>query len=153
MRMGVWSRYEDVDVQRQPYRRCGPPVFVFDHGPVLPPSPSRAEMRAYQRDYDEWVRGTGGRPYKIALNSVDSREWLQRSRGRYSRSATEREPVQIQPQTTGQVINLVAASGVALGGFWLLDLISGNKYVVFSPDFVDWQARGRGQFVPTTPSA
>jgi hypothetical protein len=155
--MGVWSRYEDIDVQRCPARRVGVQgtQIIYDHGPekLAPSEQSRAAMRRYYEEYDDWFRGTGGKPYRVALNSVDAQECLRHRR--YSRSPTEREPMQVQPQTTGQTINLVAASGggAAFAGFWLLDLISGNKYVVFSCDRTEWLANGRGQFVETTPAA
>jgi hypothetical protein len=113
-------------------------------------------MRQYHAEYEEWFRESGGKPCRIALNSVDARECLRHRR--YSRSPTEREPIMPQQRdtkNTATVINLVAQSGggAAFGGFWLLDLISGNKYVVFSCDRTEWLANGRGQFVDTTPSA
>jgi hypothetical protein len=151
------ARFEDIDVQRCPMRRVGVQgtQIIYDHGPLPPLEPSsRAEMRQYHVEHEEWLRGTGGRPYRIALNSVDARAALMHPR--YSRSATEREPMQPQQRdtkNTATVINLVAQSGggAAFGGFWLLDLISGNKYVVFSCDRPAWLATG--QFVETTPSA
>jgi hypothetical protein len=149
--MGVWSRYEDVDVERQPYRRCGPPVVIYDHGPQMPEAPNAAAKRRYLGERDEYLRASGGKPYRVVLNAVDAFEWCRRDR-RFSFSATALEPMQAQPRTTGQVINLVAATGAQLGGFWLLDLISGNKYVVFSPDYVEWQSRDL-RYQPTTPSA
>ena len=111
-------------------------------------------MRQYHAEYEEWLRGTGGRPYRIALNSVDARAALMHPR--YSRSATEREPVQVQPQTTGQVVvDLVAQAGggAAFAGYWLQDITTGIKWVVFSCDRPARIANGRGQFVETTPSA
>jgi hypothetical protein len=151
--MGVWSRFEDIDVQHCPARRVGVQgtQIIYDHGPLPPSEQSRAAMRRYHAEHEEWLRSTGGKPYRVALNSIDAQSWLAADR-RYSRSATERAPVQVQPQATGQVINLVAASGVQLGGFWLLDLVSGNKYVVFSPDYIEWQSRDL-RYQPTSPSA
>jgi hypothetical protein len=128
--------------------------FVYDHGPVLPSEPSRAEMRTYLRDYDDWLRDTGGRPCRIALNNPDAQEALRHRR--YSRSATEREPVQVQPQTTGQVvIDLVSASGggAQFGGYWLLEIPTQIRWIVFSCDKIEWLSRGRGAFVETTPVA
>jgi hypothetical protein len=155
--MGVWSRYEDIDVQRCPARRVGVQgtQVIWDHGPLPPSEPSRAAMRQYHAEHEEWLRATGGTPHKVSLNSADSQEWLQRSRGRFSRSATEREPVQIQPQTTGQVVvDLVAQAGggAAFGGFWVQDVFSLTKYVLFSVDYTEVLSRGRGQYIPTTPS-
>jgi hypothetical protein len=128
--------------------------FVHDWGPVPPSDTSRAAMRRYHEEREEWLQATGGKPYRIALNSVDAQAALQHPR--YSRSATEREPVQIQPQTTGQVVvDLVAQSGggAAFSGYWLLDITTGTKWVVFSCDRPAWIANGKGQFVETTPSA
>ena len=46
--------------------------YIHDWGPVPPSDTSRAAMRTYQREYDEWLQATGGKPYRIALNSVDA---------------------------------------------------------------------------------
>jgi hypothetical protein len=66
-----------------------------DHGP-LPPSASEplwshgsvmrhtAALRRYLAEKDEWLRETGGRPHKIALNSVDARSILEAGSRRYS---------------------------------------------------------------------
>jgi hypothetical protein len=127
--VGVWSRYQDVDIERQRYRRCGPPVYVYDHGPVMPSAPSRAAMRTYQREFDEWLRATGGKPYRVALNSADSAEWIQRSHGRFSRSATEREPVHIEPRVvTGSIINMDATN--TLPAWLIYDIISNSYFLV-----------------------
>jgi hypothetical protein len=110
------SRYADrIDVLKNPMLRVGRPVVVlFDL--------------------------TDGS--QVALNSADATEWRARDPGRYSlTAAAEMKPQLSEPKTTGQVINLVAATGAQLGGFWLLDAISGNKYIVFSPDFIEWQNR------------
>jgi len=89
---------------------------------------------------------------QIALNSVDAFEWRARDPKRYSLTAKGPDMQSATPKSGGQVINLVAASGVQLGGFWLLDITTGNKYVVFSPDYVEWQSRDL-RYQPTTPSA
>jgi hypothetical protein len=137
--MGVWSRFEDIDVQRCPMRRVGVQgtQIIWDHGPEkLPPSEqSRAAMRRYNEEYDDWFRGTGGRPYRIALNSVDARQALQHRR--YSRSPTEREPVQAQPQTTTPQFVYVGCGGqAALPCGHISDLMNpGVTLVVFGVDY------------------
>jgi hypothetical protein len=128
--------------------------YVWDHGPVLSSKPSRAEMRTYLRDYNDWFRGTGGLPCRIALNNPDAQAAL-RDR-RYSRSATEREPVQVQPRTADQVVvDLVSASGggAQFEGHWLLEVPTQVRWIVFSCDKIEWLSRGRGAFVETTPVA
>jgi hypothetical protein len=117
--------------------------ILYDFGPDKEPERSR------------WVKETGGKPQQLALNAgVEANEVLTRSRGRFRESLTAKvEENIVEPRSAGPaVINLVAQSGVQLGGFWLLDLISGNKYVVFSPDFIEWQSRDL-RYQPTTPSA
>jgi hypothetical protein len=119
--------------------------ILFDFGPDKEPERSR------------WVRETGGKPQQLALNAgVEANEVLTRSRGRFRESLTAAvEENIVQPQSAGPVVvNLVAQAGggAAFAGFWLLDLISGNKYCMFSVDYVESLAHGRGQFVPTTPS-
>ena len=119
------SRYTDrIDVLKNPMLRVGTPVVLFDL--------------------------TDGS--SVALNSVDATEWRARDPKRYSLTATGPDTQSAAPTSAGQVVNLVAASGAQLGGFWLLDLASGNKYVVFSPDYIEWQSRDR-RYQPTTPSA
>jgi hypothetical protein len=109
-------------------------------------------MRKYAVERAEWERETGNKPVELGMSSVDAMEARARDGNRWRTSATA--PVEVaEPRSAGPVVvNLVAQSGVELGGFWLLNLISGNKYVVFSPDYVEFQSRGRGQWVPTTPS-
>jgi|SRR6516165_411189 hypothetical protein len=145
--MGVWSRYEDIDVERQRYRRCGPPVVIYDHGPQLSSAPSRAEMRLHQREHEEWLRASGGKPYRIALSSVDAFEWCRRDR-RFSFSATEREPVQVQSKTTTTTPQFVYIAGcggqAALPCGHLSDLMNpGVTLVAFSVDF--WEILSRDQ--------
>jgi hypothetical protein len=134
--MGNWSRYEDIDVERQRNRRCGPPVVVYDHGPQLEPSPSQAAMRRYHVEHDEWLRASGGKPYRIALTSADAFEWCRRDR-RYSRSATALEPMQVQPKTTTptQFVYLGCGGQAALPCGRLFDLITGETLVVFGVDY------------------
>ena len=119
------SRYTDrIDVLKNPMLRVGTPVVIYD-------------------------LTDGG---QIALNGVDAFEWVSRDPQKYSFTAVPVQQSKPKAPAAGQVIDLVAASGVQLGGFWLLDLISGNKYVVFSPDYVEWQSRDL-RYQPTTPSA
>jgi hypothetical protein len=93
---------------------------------------------------------TDGTP--IALNSVDAFEWRVRDPARYSLTAKGPDMQSATPKSGGQVFNFAAATGAATGGFWLLDIVTGNKYVVTSPDYVEWQSRDL-RYQPTTPSA
>jgi hypothetical protein len=93
---------------------------------------------------------------QIALNEVDAREWCARNPNQFSRTAMRAamETKQTEVKAATQVINLVAAA--ATGGFWLLDTQTGDRYIVSSPDYTEWQLRGggpSGRYVPTTPSA
>jgi hypothetical protein len=147
--MGVWSRFEDIDVERCPARRVGAQgtQIIYDHGPLPPSEQSRAAMRRYHEEYDDWFRGTGGKPYRIALNSVDARECLRHRR--YSRSATEREPMQVQPQTTAPQFVYVGCGGQAsLPCLHLLDIVTGQTLVVFSVDFYEARARDPNRYQP-----
>ena len=89
---------------------------------------------------------------QIALNGVDAFEWVSRDPRKYSLTAVPAPQIEPKATTTSQVINLVAQSGVQLGGFWLINIASQVKYCVFSPDFVEWQSRDAA-YQPTTPSA
>jgi hypothetical protein len=120
------SKYTDrIDVLKNPMLRVGTPVVLFDL--------------------------TDGN--QIALNGVDAFEWVSRDPRRYSFSAVPAPRIEPRATTTANpvVVNLVAQSGAQLGGFWLFDLISGNKYVVFSPDYIEWQSRDL-RYQPTSPS-
>ena len=144
--MGVWSRFEDIDVQRCPARRVGVQgtQIIYDHGPLPPSEPSRAAMRRYNEEYDDWFSGTGGRPYRITLNSVDAQAALRHRR--YSRSPTEREPVQVQPQTTTtpQFVYVGCGGQAALPCGHLSDLMNpGVTLVAYSVDF--WEMLSRDQ--------
>jgi hypothetical protein len=145
--MGIWSRFEDVDVERCPARRVGVQgtQIIYDHGPVPPSEQCRAAMRRYHEEYDDWQRGTGGKPYRIALNSVDAWECLRHRR--YSRSATEREPLQVQPKTTTttpQFVYVGCGGQAALPCGHISDLMNpGVTLVLFSVDF--WEALSRDQ--------
>jgi hypothetical protein len=123
------SRYTDrIDVLKNPMLRVGTPVVLFD-------------------------LSDGS---QVALNPVDAFEWLARDPKRYSRTAAQAEQSEPKTTTAGQVvIDLVAAAGAgsAFAGFWLLDITTGTKWLTFSCDYTEWLARGRGQYVPTTPSA
>ena len=104
-------------------------------------------MRRYHEEYDDWFRGTGGKPYRIALNSVDARAALQHRR--YSRSPTEREPMQTQIQPQGIVGQLVNANpwGAFAGGCWLVaDIVSGNTLIMTTVDAAEAIRYGRGQY-------
>ena len=119
------SRYTDrIDVLKNPMLRVGTPVVLFDL--------------------------TDGS--QIALNSADAFEWRARDPKRYSLTAVPAQQSKPKTTTTSQVINLVAQSGVQLGGFWLLDITTQTKYCVFSPDYVEWRSRDL-RYQPTTPSA
>jgi hypothetical protein len=105
-------------------------------------------MRRYHEEYDDWFRGTGGRPYRVALNSIDAQECLRHRR--YSRSATEREPVQVQPKTTTtttttQFVYIAGCGGQdSLPCGHLADLLNpGVTLVAFSVDF--WEILSRDQ--------
>jgi hypothetical protein len=120
--------------------------ILYDFGPDEEPERSR------------WLRETGGKPQQLALNAgVEANEVLTRSRGRFRESLAAVPAQQIEPKATtaGQaVIDLVAAAGggAAFSGHWLLQISTQTKWIVFSPDYWEWQSRGRGDFVPTTPS-
>jgi hypothetical protein len=88
---------------------------------------------------------------KIHLNSCDASEWRARDPKRYSLTAVLAPQIEPKTTTAGQVVNLVAQSGVQLGGFWLINIATQTKYCVFSPDFVEWQSRDAA-YQPTTPS-
>jgi hypothetical protein len=124
------SRYTDrIDVLKNPMLRVGRPVVVL---------------------YDLVDGG------QVALNPVDATEWRARDPKRYSLTAVPAPQSEPRTTTTGQVvIDLVAAAGggSAFAGFWLLDITTGAKWLTFSCDYTEWLARGRGQYVPTTPSA
>jgi hypothetical protein len=116
--------------------------ILYDFGPDKEPERSA------------WLRETGGKPQQLALNAgVEANEVLTRSRGRFRESLNAAVEENIaEPGSVGQVVvNLVAQSGAQLGGHWLLDIISGNKYVVFSPDYIEWQSRDL-RYQPTSPS-
>jgi hypothetical protein len=118
--------------------------ILYDFGPDKEPERSR------------WVRETGGKPQQLALNAgIEANEVLARSRGRFRESLAsvgdDMQPQQRDTKNTVQVINLAAATGVALGGFWLLDIVSGVKYCVLSPDYTEFQKRDL-RYQPTTPS-
>jgi hypothetical protein len=94
-------------------------------------------MRQYHAEHEEWLRGTGGKPHKVCLNSIDARSWLAADR-RYSRSATEREPEQVQPQTTtAPQFRYIGCGGQrALPCGQLLDLMNPDEIlVVFGVDY------------------
>jgi hypothetical protein len=118
------SRYADrIDVLKNPMLRVGTPVVIYD-------------------------LTDGG---QIALNGVDAFEWVSRDPQKYSFTAVPAQQREPKATTAGQVVNLVAASGVQLGGFWLLDITTQTKWVVFSPDYIEWQSRDL-RYQPTTPS-
>src|SRR5262249_32297986 len=97
------SRYADkIDVLKNPMLRVGTPVVIYD-----------------------LADGS-----QIALNGVDAFEWVLRDPARYSRTAVPAPQIKPKTTTPGQVIDLVAASGVQLGGFWLLDITTQTKWVV-----------------------
>jgi hypothetical protein len=104
-------------------------------------------MRRYREEYDDWQRGTGGKPYRIALNSIDAQEALRHRR--YSRSATEREP-QVQPQTTTpqQYVYVGCGGQAALPCLHLLDIVTGQTLVVFSVDYFEVRARDPNRYQP-----
>jgi hypothetical protein len=119
--------------------------ILYDFGPDKEPERSR------------WVRETGGKPQQFALNAgVEANEVLTRSRGRFRESLTAAvEENIVQPQSAGPVVvNLVAQAGggAAFAGFWLIQISTQTKLVVFSVDYIEILSRGRGDFVPTTPS-
>ena len=142
--------HANIDVRCNANRRVpGCVVVLFDFGPQPPPVvgvPSQADawpMRKYEIERSTWEKESGGKPVDVGLNSIDATEYKLRDprRWRTSVAATVDENV-AEPKSAGQVVvNLVAASGVQLGGFWLADITTGTKYVVFSPDFVEWQRR------------
>jgi hypothetical protein len=132
-------------------------VKLFDHGPQAPPAVDAKRMRKYLIDRSAWEKETGGKPVAVSFNSIDAAEIRLRDGGkRWRRSATATVDENIaQPQSAGQVvIDLVSASGggAQFGGYWLLDITTQTKWIVFSPDYIEWQSRGRGQYIPTTPS-
>ena len=137
------SKYETLDVLKCRARCVDVRAvkILYDFGPEKEPERSR------------WLRETAGKPQQLALNAgVEANEVLNRSRGRFRESLTAAPAPQIEPKTTGgQVINLVAASGAQLDGHWLLDIVTNNRYVVFRPDFIEWQSRDE-RYQPTTPS-
>jgi len=160
----VAGLHANIDVRRNAMRRVpGCTVVLWDHGPQPPPMvgvPCQADARRmlrYKKDRATWENETRGKPIDCGFNSVDASEARLHDPKRWRTSATataDEIPAQ-QTTTAGPVVvNLVAASGggAAFGGFWLQDITTGTKYVVFSPDYIEWQSRGRGQFVPTTPS-
>jgi hypothetical protein len=101
-------------------------------------------MRQYHAEHEEWLRATGGKPYRVALNSIDARSWLAADR-RYSRSATEREPMQSQIAPKAAIVGqLVNANpwGAFAGGCWLVaDIISGNTFILDTTSAREWMAR------------
>jgi hypothetical protein len=109
--------------------------FVHDWGPVPPSDTSREAMRRYHAEREEWLQATGGKPYRIALNSVDAQAALRHRR--YSRSPTEREPVQVQPQTTTpQQFVYIGCGGQTLPCGHISDLMNpGVTLVVFGVDY------------------
>jgi hypothetical protein len=154
------SRYAELDVRRAVNRRVpGCVVVLFDFGPQPPKVvgvPAQADakrMRKYEVDRAEWERETGGKPIELGLNSVDATEAL-RDGSRWRTSATA-PAVVAEPRSVGPVvINLVdqAGGGAAFGGFWVQDVFSLTKYVLFSVDYTEVLSRGGGQYIPTTPS-
>jgi hypothetical protein len=111
----------------------------------------RIDARAVIIIYDFSVQP----PQEIGLNSSDAMEWLSRDPKRYSLTAVPAPQIEPKATTAGQVVNLVAAAGggAAFAGFWLLQISTQTKFIVFSPDYIEIQSRGRGDWVPTTPSA
>jgi hypothetical protein len=132
---------------------------VYDFGPQPPPVigvPAQADarrMRRYEIERTAWERETGGKPVDCGLNGADAAEFKSRDPKRWRSSATAAVDETIAaPKSAGQiVVNFVAASGVQLGGYWLIDITTGTKYVVFSPDFIEWQSRDL-RYQPTSPS-
>jgi hypothetical protein len=154
------SYYDRIDVLKN-RARCvdvRSVVKLFDFGPQ-PPSvvgvPAQADarrLRKYEIERVAWESETGNKPVAVAFNSCDASEIRVRDGRRWRASATA-PAEEIEPRSTGSVVvNLVAQSGVALGGYWLLDITTGTKWVVFSCDRAEWLSRGRGQFQETTPS-
>jgi hypothetical protein len=157
--MGILARHAELDVRRSVNRRVpGCVVVLFDFGPQppkvlgVPAQTDARRLRKYEIERALWEKETGNKPVDCGFNSVDATEIRLREPARWRTSATATVEDIAEPRSAGPVvINLVAQSGVQLGGFWLLDIVTGNKYVVFSPDYVEWQSRDL-RYQPTTPS-
>ena len=156
--------YADLDVRRNRSRRVDARsvIILYDFGPQAPKvigAPSQADARrthTYEKARAIWMKESGGKPIDVGFNGADAAEIRLRdpARWRTSPTATVEENI-AEPKSTGQVVvDLVSASGggAQFGGYWLQDITTGAKYVVFSPDYIEWQSRD-ARYQPTTPSA
>jgi hypothetical protein len=151
------NRYAELDVRRNVNRRVpGCTVVLIDFGPQPPKVIDARRMRKYAVERAEWERETGNKPVDVGFNSVDASAAKLYDPRRWRASLTATVEESIEPRSAGQVvIDFVsqAGGGAAFRGFWVQDITTGTKYVLFSVDYTEVLSRGRGQFVPTTPSA